>query len=834
MEFDRIRQIKSQAKERLFAIPGVHAVGIGPKIVNGVATGEPAIIAFVLQKRALVELPENEIIPSDIESVKTDVIETPLPHHQDDTAPYRPLRGGIQIAVNVGGAVEGGTLGCIARTDEPTPRIVAITNHHVVASQPKAQPTSLSITPIPGPPTQVQLAGSNTPGTLVRVGLHIGTTGSADVKNFDTFYVTKDGDNFATIAINLATQINTNLNPSLQADPDPSGSVTLQPAAGNSIVSISADTYGAHVDDPSISLHAVMHDPTLLHPPFIEFSGLAASEYFASVNINVGGVTPTQSRYIAIHKGDTAETVAQNVAGAVTSMALNGVTATVQGAQLAIDGAEEIECDVFDPRVGQPTPTFATSGCSCIEQGIGHVIDAKIELDAALVQLNPGLKYRAAIEEIGAVAGSSAVSLTDLMDGTNPKLYPVRKRGRTTALRQGWITALHVDGFASGDDQPRGFQRTYANAMAIQPTSPATTGDTTNNSPTIANIPAGVISGISAGLFVTGPGIPAASRVVSVGPTSVTISANASATAAGVNLTFSTGPSARGDTTTASPTIANIPAGAILGISAGMSVAGAGIPAGASVVGVGATNVTMDANATATAAGVNLTFFQAFSAGGDSGSAVVSTRQETDDQGHPVTNNYIVGILFSGTPATTRSPARTFATPFEDIRDGLQVALETSTDPNEERTVPAAPHATPSFHAAGFSGLLEKQLQQAERRLAAMPAGEEYVFALRRHAGQAAALIDANRRLATAWHRNRGPRVLQSVLEWLWFPRTPLAQTIDGEPLAARLHNLQNSFARYGDPHMARDFGKVGSLLARSAGRTYEETLTFLDSARSE
>jgi len=136
IDFDRIRAVKKNAQARLRSIPGVHAVGVGAKVVGGERTTEPAIIVFVVQKRSRSEIPPEEVVPAEIDGVKTDVIEAGIPQLNmalPDRSSYRGsgLVGGIQIQVGL--TIFGGTLGCIGATDEPDSKIVAITNHHVVA-----------------------------------------------------------------------------------------------------------------------------------------------------------------------------------------------------------------------------------------------------------------------------------------------------------------------------------------------------------------------------------------------------------------------------------------------------------------------------------------------------------------------------------------------------------------------------------------------------------------------------------------------------------------------------------------------------------------------------
>src|ERR1039457_5496113 len=164
-DLDRIRAIKKGVQGRLLAIPGVHAVGIGSKIVAGNRTEEPAIMVFVVKKKPSSELPREHLIPPEIEGIKTDVYESEVFRHTaEDEEKYRDraLMAGSKLMM--GGATgqltihhppdpdrvypaEGlggiGTLGCFAKTGGANPKALAITCWHVLASANKADPTQL-------------------------------------------------------------------------------------------------------------------------------------------------------------------------------------------------------------------------------------------------------------------------------------------------------------------------------------------------------------------------------------------------------------------------------------------------------------------------------------------------------------------------------------------------------------------------------------------------------------------------------------------------------------------------------------------------------------------
>jgi hypothetical protein len=60
---------------RLTSIPGVRKVELAPKIVAGQLTGELVFRVTVAKKRPLHELPSNQLIPTQIGNVPTDVVE---------------------------------------------------------------------------------------------------------------------------------------------------------------------------------------------------------------------------------------------------------------------------------------------------------------------------------------------------------------------------------------------------------------------------------------------------------------------------------------------------------------------------------------------------------------------------------------------------------------------------------------------------------------------------------------------------------------------------------------------------------------------------------------
>jgi hypothetical protein len=133
--------VKQRVRDQLVSMPGVHGVGVGSKFVSGARTDELAITVFVHKKLPLNALSAEQVIPAEIEGIRTDVVESPFAECLDDTGRYRPLVGGSQLEYTTtehptpNSTVthfNAGTLGCIARAKK-TGKNVILTNGHVAA-----------------------------------------------------------------------------------------------------------------------------------------------------------------------------------------------------------------------------------------------------------------------------------------------------------------------------------------------------------------------------------------------------------------------------------------------------------------------------------------------------------------------------------------------------------------------------------------------------------------------------------------------------------------------------------------------------------------------------
>jgi hypothetical protein len=457
-DIDRISAVKKGAEGRLLAIPGVHGVGLGAKYVGGQRTREPAIMVFLEKKKPAAQLLPHEVIPTEIDGVKTDVMESARPRLHLDDARYRPLVGGVQIwgGGSVGG---GGTLGCIARIEGPVPRIVGITNRHVVGDPKQAWVTELVMVTDPDPKVNaITVVGKNTAGTLI----------IADFVRLQdkhrAFYVTRAGATLADIASGLAgaiTSIGAGYSASAVGE-----RVTLTETAGTPFAH-DARVFGPHRYQETADLRATVEGTE------ITLTGKTSENCGLFINWNVGGgVVPTRGVFTRIRKGSELADVAGWIAASITSLKLPGINATATGSKVLVLGVQQIECDVSsDVRYGQPQACFCSTCCACCNDLIGVVTDARLELDVALIELKAGLEYRAEIEDIGAIKGTRAYSLMDLL-APNPIL--VRKRGIKTGSTLGTLVALDEVGenVSIGEEKtPQEwhlYHRYYSNAMRVK------------------------------------------------------------------------------------------------------------------------------------------------------------------------------------------------------------------------------------------------------------------------------------------------------------------------------------------------------------------------------
>ena len=128
---DRVRQAKELNKKILMSKPNVVGVGVGEKVSAGGKTGENCVVVLVREKVPLASLTAGEIVPKDVNGVKTDVIQVgELRALQTRTERWRPAPGGVSLGHY---QITAGTLGVVVQDRISASRLI-LSNNHVLAN----------------------------------------------------------------------------------------------------------------------------------------------------------------------------------------------------------------------------------------------------------------------------------------------------------------------------------------------------------------------------------------------------------------------------------------------------------------------------------------------------------------------------------------------------------------------------------------------------------------------------------------------------------------------------------------------------------------------------
>jgi hypothetical protein len=462
---DRIHAVKDAAVARLRAIPGVHAVGVGAKYVGGKPTNELCILVIVGKKKPLAAVPAHHLIPSEIDGIKTDVEQGgPFRRAQfndsEDTTRYAVVEGGMRISPGARGEISG-TLGCIVQDAQKN--VCALTCNHVVGTREGAasnlqaafptetpsQSASLD-TPTTGS-TQLTFSLSNasdakvTEETIVFAILFLGG------KEYDIIFGTNPGYTTTDVARSLAADIvqlgvgftATNVNNVVTINPPAGGSYTAQCLVFGPEQRFTSSSLGSRVVGSSanstINLSGSVND---------DFYGLYSQMHFSGVS------QPTQGVFVPTAKGTPLNTIATNLSNAINAAAADAQTAqgasapamhaTNAGAVVTVTGPSLVICEAWpDVRVGQPDANFS----SCGNHQIGKVVQARLDYDAALIQLDDTVKYNSGVLTDPGGTGkptSSAVTGSRAVGSSDVGKTAVQLRGMASPGHSGTIRAISV------------------------------------------------------------------------------------------------------------------------------------------------------------------------------------------------------------------------------------------------------------------------------------------------------------------------------------------------------------------------------------------------------
>ena len=695
VDYARTRAVKEAVEARLLMYPGVHAVGIGPKITDGQRTDEPSIMVFLTQKRPLSELAPEGVVPAEIDGAKTDIIEMDVPRsyaaatgQNDLTDPTRPLVGGI--VVQAGGALPSGTLGCFALTQEVQPRVVAITCHHVMVANWPTVKSSVQAAVTGGSPNPYVISfaiqGTVTSGSVVLILM----AGSAPGALYKAWWTVTDTDTTAdVIADHLKNKVNaiTARSGITAAHGSAPGSIAITCPQGSAVGS--CVVYDPVPARDGVNLTVSMNNNV------ISLSGRVDGDYCAYVSWNTDGGESSQGVFTLLPKGTpipaAISAIVASIAECITAVGILGITPRPASSTITIDGAAQVSCDITgDPRVGQPNDHFSSDCSLCCAHEMGRVLDADLGTDAALVLVRRGMQYRNEVIHGGetsnctnpSTAGNAVISgVHPITDEDAHAHRTVLKYGISTGFTVGEVIArqmfgINTDGPAPSQAQPNpptSFHRYYRNALAIQ---------------AVGNCE--------------------------------------------------------------------------------------------------------------------------FASGGDSGAPVY------DALGN------ISGTVFGG--GTSGGSNVVCATPIEQITARFKITIGTSAALNlPPQTVTDAQGAPEAVFSADNE--LLKRVLTTQSQISATPAGRRYAGLITRHAREVQDLVNHNRRVTVAWHRNSGPEILRAAVRFIARDEDRLPAEIGGMPLAERLARIGDALARNGSAELAADLARYGGGLIELTGLSYDEAL---------
>ena len=154
----------------------VIATGIGYKTVSGQKEPILSIICSVAEKKPKAQLSSKDLVPADIDGIKTDVVETGRIHALNSHLQrHRPAPGGISIGHR---NITAGTLGCVVKKGGQR---VILSNNHVLANSNAASVGDAILQP--GPADGGKYPDDHIANLLEFIPIEFGTSGGGGGSN---------------------------------------------------------------------------------------------------------------------------------------------------------------------------------------------------------------------------------------------------------------------------------------------------------------------------------------------------------------------------------------------------------------------------------------------------------------------------------------------------------------------------------------------------------------------------------------------------------------------------------------------------------------------------
>jgi subtilisin family serine protease len=97
------------------------------------------------------------------------------------------------------------------------------------------------------------------------------------------------------------------------------------------------------------------------------------------------------------------------------------------------------------------------------------------------------------------------------------------------------------------------------------------------------------------------------------------------------------------------------------------------------------------------------------------------------------------------------------------------------------------------------------RIGEIEHALSATPAGHLAMALISRHVDEVARIVNEKRRVATIWHRMRGPELLRVAVGWRGDAEPPIPASFAGHRVTERLARLLRILERYASPPLLQD-----------------------------
>ena len=817
-DVDRIRAVKRAAAARLHAIPGVHAVGVGFKVVGGKKTDELAIAVFVDKKKKPEELPEREIIPTQIEGVRTDVAQLPRaellnadPHTV--TATVAPLPKGEATEQSI--TLTGKTV--------PDSGLFVVVDFTV---QPDGGESSKNFVSVKtgGKKSLADLAGELNNALKGVAGVVTGTTdvpAQVQVWDEDGFSVQVTGANVLAMdqtkyfkdyvrgGIQIQRGANTTygtlgcLATTAPTPEDPQGKVVgltnvhvvCPPVAGETnlqskVVDLTSVVFSIDDDDDDDD----GDDETVTPGTLVLLEIHDVPEPFDLL----------YSAFYTAAASDTPEKIAQGLVNEVSD-APKGVTVSVSpddASTIVLQGPATLDCDVFGP---PPDPDSTVGLYAIVNKGDattnGIIFSGKVSTE------NYGIFLKITPGGTGYTFGSF----------TNPK-----KGATMEDVAQAVLTAIHGD--------PANPNPLLGN---VGVTSAGPTITVTNAQTVDCTVVKDIQVGQPDNYFGSTCSHCCSHRIGRVVDAQIHSDVALIQLDPGLNykLEIEGIPGAiQASTSQLLPMLSVEKRGRSTGLTKGTV---SYVEVTVERVGEGSFNRLAEH-----AFMIDSASDDPFSLPGDSGSAVISSA-----------DNSLVGLLFGHVGETTTGIASEIG-PLLDAFPGYKLAFSPASGVDVD-TVQVVPKPAVAFQALdddaaqavtipeaapfGFAATrFAKRLDEAENEIRATPQGREYVEVVRRHLQEGFTLVNKNRRVATVWRRSGGPEILDALARMIQFRNERLPAEINGKPLAECLSRIQRIVTRYASPAFLGDLNQYAPKLKDFAHMTYLELLAAFRSEATE